>query len=44
VTNSDYSRHGTQLDAQVDCGSRLDHPGPATRQDSDPQAGQRSTP
>lgn len=44
VTNSDYSRRGTQLDAQVDCGSRLDHPGPASRQDSDPQAGQRSTP
>ena len=23
VTDSDYSHHGTQLDAQVECGSRL---------------------
>jgi hypothetical protein len=23
VTDSDYSRNGTQLDAQVDCASRL---------------------
>jgi hypothetical protein len=43
VTDSDFSRQGLQLDAQVDCGSRLDHPAVTTRQDSVPQPARLST-
>lgn len=43
VTDSDLSREGLQLDAQVDCGSRLDHPASAARQDFVPQSGRMST-
>lgn len=43
VTDSDTSLEGLQLDAQVDCGSRLNHPAAAARQDSVPQPGRLST-
>lgn len=43
VTDSDLSRQGRQLDAQIDCGSKLDHPTPTTPQDSVPQPERLST-
>lgn len=43
VTDSDDSRQSLQLDAQVDCGSKLDHPATATQQDSVAHPGRLST-
>ncbi|MDP2254707.1 MAG: hypothetical protein Q8K05_01395 [Polaromonas sp.] len=44
VTDSDYSRQGLQLDAQVDCGSKLNHQAPSTQQHPAHQRKQLSTP
>ena len=43
VTDNDDSRQSLQLDAQVDCGSKLDHPATATPQDSVAHPGRLST-